>query len=126
MVATFPEVNQRGRTRPALIDCDLHSELDSERDLFPYLSTRWREHIETYGLHPPAGGFYPRFMDHRASAIPPSGRRAGSEVGFTRTDFLDRYNVAYGILNCLSGAAGQQNLELGAALARAVNEWHVN
>ena len=28
--------------RPAIIDCDLHNEIDSLKDLYPYLPQRWR------------------------------------------------------------------------------------
>ena len=70
-------------TRPALIDCDLHNELHGDvLALVPYLPDRWKRHLETFGVRSPAGGFYPRFMDHREDARPPSGRRAGSEVAF--------------------------------------------
>ncbi len=126
MVATMPRHVDRARTRPALIDCDLHNELHHDVEaLLPYLPRRWREHVETYGAHGPAGGFYPRFMDHREDARPPSGRRSGSDVHFTRAHYLDPYNVAYAVLIPLSGAGGQQNLELSAALSTAVNDWQV-
>ncbi|MGE3271272.1 MAG: amidohydrolase family protein [Chloroflexota bacterium] len=126
MVAILPERDARTRrTRPAMIDCDFHNEIDSIKDLYPYLSQRWRDHIDTFGLHGPSGGYYPRFMDHREDAIPPSGRRAGSEVAFSRSDFLDPYNVAHAMLIPLTPAARQLNLDLGAALATAVNDWQV-
>src|SRR5260370_11091614 len=64
-------------------------------------------------------------MDHRADARPPSGRRSGSEVAFSRSDFLDPYNVAYATLIPLTPAGGQMNPELDAALATAVNDWQV-
>ena len=98
-------------TRPALIDCDLHNELHGDvQALLPYLPQRWREHVETFGARGPAGAYYPRFMDHRQDARPPSGRRAGSDVSFTRAHYLDPYNVAYGILIPLSPAPRQLNL----------------
>ncbi|NDE77473.1 MAG: hypothetical protein EB039_15665, partial [Proteobacteria bacterium] len=113
-------------TRPALIDCDLHNELHGDvLALVPYLPDRWKRHLETFGVRSPAGGFYPRFMDHREDARPPSGRRAGSEVAFTRSQYLDPFRVAYGILIPLSPAASQQNHEFGAALATACNDWQV-
>ena len=110
---------------PAFIDCDLHNELDSTRDLYPYLSRRWRDHLDTYGASGPNAGWYPRFLDHREESRPPSGRIAGSELVFTRTDFIEPNNVAYGILNPLGPAASQLNHELGAALATATNDWQV-
>jgi len=126
MVATMSQQAERARTRPALIDCDLHNELHGDVEaILPYLPARWRQHVETYGAHGPAGGYYPRFLDHHEDARPPSGRRAGSDVHFTRSHYLDPYNVAYGILIPLSGAGGQQNLALSAALSTAVNDWQV-
>ncbi len=113
------------RTRPAFIDCDLHNELDSVKDLYPYLSARWRAHIETFGLRSPAGADYPRFMGHREDARPPSGRLSGSELAFMRSHFLDPMGVAFGILNPLTPAGKQQNLDLDAALATAANDWQV-
>lgn len=109
--------------RPAFIDCDLHNEIDSLQDLYPYLAQRWRGHLDQFGLRTPNGGYYPRFMDHREDARPPSGRQSGSEVEFTRRHFLDPYGVAYAILNPLVPANAALDLELGAALARAANEW---
>jgi predicted TIM-barrel fold metal-dependent hydrolase len=126
MVMIAPQQTPTAWTRPALIDCDLHNELHHDVEaLLPYLPARWRRHVETFGARSAAGGYYPRFMDHRESARPPSGRRAGSEVAFTRVDYLERFNVAHGILIPLSGAGGQQNLELSAALSTAVNDWQV-
>src|ERR671935_3110616 len=123
MVATLPEKTEAAarRTRPALIDCDHHNELDSDADVYPYLPKRWLEHVKTYGLRGAAGGYYPRFMPHREDARPPSGRKSGSDARFTVRHFLDPENVAYAILIPPSGVGGQQNLALGAALATAVN-----
>src|SRR5438067_11214556 len=115
----------RVRTRRALIDCDFHNELDSIKDLYPHLSQRGGDHLDAYGARGPAGGYYPRFMDHREDARPPSGRRSGSEVAHSRSDFLEPYNVAYATLIPLTPAGRQLNPELDAALATAVNDWQV-
>src|SRR5216684_6231140 len=125
VIATREEAEPKARTRRALIDCDFHNEIDSIKDLYPYLSQRWRDHIDSYGTRGPGGAYYPRFMDHRADARPPSGRRSGSEVAFSRSDFLDPYNVAHATLIPLTPAGGQMNPELDAALATAVNDWQV-
>jgi predicted TIM-barrel fold metal-dependent hydrolase len=127
MVATAPNRQETsGRpTRPALIDCDHHNELDSDADLYPYLSSRWLEHVKTYGLRGAAGGFYPRFMPHREDARPPSGRKSGTDARFTVRHFMDPENVAHAILIPLNPSNGQLNLDLSAALATAVNEWQV-
>jgi predicted TIM-barrel fold metal-dependent hydrolase len=107
------------------IDCDLHNELDSPKDLYPYLSERWRRHVDRYGLRQYLGSGYPRFMGHREEARPPSGRQPGSEVAYTRSDFLDRYDVAYAVLNPLTPVGRLPNQELEAVLATAVNDWQV-
>jgi hypothetical protein len=125
MVATLPTNEGRQRTRPALIDCDHHNELDSDEDLHPYLSKRWLDHVKTYGLRGAAGGYYPRFMPHREDARPPSGRKSGSDARFTVKHFMDPEDVAFAVLVPLSGVNGQLNLELAAALATAVNDWQV-
>jgi predicted TIM-barrel fold metal-dependent hydrolase len=119
------DAERKTSTGRAIIDCDFHNELDSEKDLYPYLSQRWRDHIDTYGIRSYSGGYYPRFMDHRAEACPPSGRRAGSEVEFSRERFLDRYGIAYAILNPLTPVSRSPHLDLDAALATAVNDWQV-
>jgi len=126
MVAILPERETRSRrARPALIDCDFHNELDSIKDLYPYLSQHWRDHIDTFGMRGPSGGIYPRFMDHREDARPPSGRRSGSEVTHSRSDFLDPYNVAHAMTIPLTSAPRMLNLDLGAAMASAVNDWQI-
>ena len=125
MATTQPRPTTARRTRPAIIDCDVHNELDSERDLYPYLPDRWREHLMTYGLRAPSGAIYPRFLNRRNDAHPPSGREPGSDRAFTAEQLLDEWNVAYGILNPLTGAGAQLNPEFDAALATAVNDWQV-
>jgi hypothetical protein len=119
------ELDHRPRTRPAIIDCDVHNEIDSIKDLYPYLAQRWRDHLDTFGVRHPNSGYYPRFMDNRQDARPPSGRRPGSDVAFMRDHYLEPYNVSYAITNPLSPAPVTLDLELGAALATAVNDWQV-
>lgn len=123
MATTLPRNTTVSATKLALIDCDIHNELDSERDLYPFLSARWREHLMTYGLRGPSGATYPRFMNRRNDAQPPSGRAPGSDCAFTGLQLLDEWNVAFGILNPLTGGGSQLNPEFGAALATAINDW---
>jgi len=125
MAMTLTRPTTATRTRPAIIDCDIHNELDSPADLHPYLPPRWLDHLKTYGLRGPSGAIYPRFLNRRADAYPASGRDAGSELGLTKIQLLDEYNVAYGILNPLTGVGAQLNPEFDAALATAVNDWQI-
>src|SRR5258708_21862784 len=106
VLTTQRETEPKARTRRALIDCDFHNELDSIKDLFPYLSQRWRDHIETYGTRGPGGAYYPRFMDHRADARPPSGRRSGSGGAVSPADFLPPANLASATFIPLTPRAG--------------------
>ena len=125
MVLTQPRSETRVRTRPALIDCDFHNELNSIKDLYPYLAKKWHDHIESWGTRGPQGGYYPRFMDHREDARPPSGRVSGSEVRYSAQDYLDPYNVTFATCIPLTPAGRQLNFDLDAALATAVNDWQV-
>ncbi len=127
MVVTAPGSRAvAGRpVRPALIDCDHHNELDSDADLYPYLSAGWLAHAKSYGLRGTAGGMYPRFMPHREDARPPSGRKSGTDARHTVRHFIEPQNVAYAILIPLNPSAGQLNLDFGTALATAVNDWQV-
>src|SRR5918912_148277 len=81
--------------------------------------------IETFGMRGHAGGTYPRFLEDKAGAWPPSGRRAASEPAYVRETFLDPERVAYAILTPLGGGGGMMSLDLSAAWARAVNDWQV-
>ncbi|MBI3967872.1 MAG: amidohydrolase [Chloroflexi bacterium] len=123
MVTAVRQEQAGSRTKPALIDCDVHNELDSEKDLYPYLSARWLDHLKTYGMRKPSGSVYPRFLSKRNDARPPSGRLPGSECWFTAKQLLDGWNVAYGILNPLTPAGSQLNPDFDAALCTAVNDW---
>jgi predicted TIM-barrel fold metal-dependent hydrolase len=123
MVATETRPERRTPVRPAFIDCDFHNQWDSPKDLYKYLPKRWVDHIETFGMRGHAGGTYPRFLEDKAGAWPPSGKRAASEPAYVKETFLDPERVAYAILTPLGGGQGLSNLELGAAWASAVNDW---
>lgn len=115
----------RERPTAGIVDCDVHNELDSTRDLFPYLAQRWRGHVEDFGLDGYTGVSYPRFWDNREEARPAPGRKPGSTVGTIQAGLLDRHDIAYAVLNPLTPVARVTNLDLSAALATAVNDWQV-
>ena len=126
MATTLTRTGTRpARMKQAIVDCDVHNELDSDKDLYPYLSQHWLEHVKTYGMRGPSGATYPRFLNRRNDAFPPNGRDAGSDADFTRMQLLDEWNVVYAILNPPQKAAPQLNPELGAAVATALNDWQV-
>ena len=119
-------------TRLRIVDCDVHHALKSTEDLKPFLATRWREHLDAYGLRMPvpfaASAPYPKATPalSRTDAWPPNGGTPGSDLDFMRTQLLDRYDVSCGMLHLLyPSGMDQRNQEFGAALCRAINEWQV-
>jgi predicted TIM-barrel fold metal-dependent hydrolase len=112
-----------------LVDCDIHNYPASEAQLRRYLPERWRRHLERFGVrarHGLATGYpYPKGTPQaaRVDAWPPGGGSPGSSLQFMRAQLLDPLGVSFGVLNCLHGASSQVDVELGAALCRAVNDW---
>ncbi len=120
------------KTRLRIIDCDIHPSLHARSDLNPFLSKRWQEHLKTYGDHlrtPYIGTTpYPRSspLIARRDAWPPTGGPPGSDLDFMRKQHLDPLDVEFGMLQVLDMFIfSQQNLEFGAAIQRAVNEWQL-
>jgi predicted TIM-barrel fold metal-dependent hydrolase len=125
---TIERVQAHERTRKlAVIDCDIHNDVPGDETLYRYLPDRWRRYHEMIGLRGYYGTSYPRANRNaaRLDAWPPSGLLPGSDLEFMRSQLLDAWDLEYGILNCLRAAGRQQNLEYGAALARALNEWQI-
>jgi len=124
--------NAPAKVRLKVIDCDIHPSLRSRADLNPFLSKRWQEHMETYGPHlrTPFTSTtpYPRSAPllSRRDAWPPTGGPPGSDLAFMRRQHLDPLDIEFGLLQVLDLLVpSQQNLEFGAAVQRAVNEWQV-
>ena len=122
-----PAAAQRQREKLAVIDCDIHAAMPNDATLFKYLPTRWQRHHETFGMRGYIGGGYPRAVPNaaRLDSYPPTGLPPGGDLPFLRTQLLDEWDLEYGILTPLYGAGGMINLEYGAALASAINDWQV-
>src|SRR3979411_1461891 len=117
------EQEAAARSRLRIIDCDIHPSLHSRADLNPFLSKRWQQHLKTYGDHlrtPYIGTTpYPR-------SCQPTGVLPGSDLGFMRKQHLDPFEIEFGILQVLDlFIFSQQNLDFGAAIQRAINEWQL-
>ena len=117
------------QARLKIIDGDVHPAVRSMADLKPFLSPRWREHLEVYGSRRRLGmGYepYPKSAPRacRRDAWPEGGGNPGSDLDLIRTQYLDAYGIEYGILGPL-GVSGQSELnqEFSAALASATNDW---
>src|SRR6202034_1221381 len=129
-----PLLNQEvpARTRFRIVDCDVHPSLHAKSDLNPFLPKRWQEHLKPYGalLRTPYMGTtpYPRSspLIARRDAWPPTGGPPGSDLDFMRKQYLDPYDVEFGVWQVLDMFIfSQQNLECGPAIQRAVNEWQL-
>lgn len=129
MQATLPDVQTQTTTRKqsAVIDCDIHNAPADDATLYKYLPARWQRYHQMIGLRGHYGGYYPRAMKNAArhDSWPPNGKPPGSDLDFMRAQLLDAWNIEYGILNPLYGAGGQVNLDYGAALASAINDWQL-
>jgi uncharacterized protein len=119
----------QAETRLAIIDSDVHPALRSMADLKPYLSARWREHLDTYGSRRRHGmNFepYPKSAPRacRRDAWPEDGGPPGSNLDLIRSQYLDAYGIEFGVLGPL-GVSGHSeiNQEFSAALASASNDW---
>jgi predicted TIM-barrel fold metal-dependent hydrolase/nitrite reductase/ring-hydroxylating ferredoxin subunit len=124
------EVAAKSRLR--IIDCDVHPSIHAHSDLDQFLPKRWQQHLRTYGSHlrtPYIGTTpYPRSspLIARRDAWPPTGGPPGSDLDFMRKQHLDPLDVEYGILQVLDlFIFSQQNLEFGAAIQRAINDWQL-
>ena len=114
---------QAGRrsSKLAIADCDIHPRPPGvgiggvSKALYPYLSKRWREHVETFGmqLSPAVGDAVRptrRASRRRAAATHwPNGGNPGSDLAFMAEQHLDPNNVALGILNPLTSGQGAQD-----------------
>jgi predicted TIM-barrel fold metal-dependent hydrolase len=113
------------------VDCDVHPFFRSPADFDPFLSERWREHRRTIGNRSRQGlgkaTLYPRMspgVGMRMDAWPKDGSPPGSDLDLMREQLLDLFDVRHGLLAPLvGGAAAERNVEFGAAMAVAVNEW---
>jgi predicted TIM-barrel fold metal-dependent hydrolase len=134
-------ITARGSASPRVVDCDIHNAPRSEQALLDYMPEQWRQRRasggrldaavearrETLGDRSYLGGEYPRATPRaaRTDAWPPSGDPPASDLPFMREQLLDRFGIEYGVLTPMLGAGEQLDLERGAALAQAINDWQV-
>ena len=119
-------------SRLRVVDCDIHPLMRKPTDVKAYLPRRWQEHFDAYGNHfrQPfsAGDLYPKIAPYisRRDAHPPNGGPPGSDLAYMQAQHLDPHDVEVGILQVLSPTgANQRNMDFGAAVCSAVNDWQV-
>ena len=117
----------------SIVDCDIHPVQKSKADLMPFMSARWREHMKVFGGHIKQGlwagqNVYPRMTGggRRLDSFPANGSPPGSDLETLQVQHLDANGVDVGMLMCGNGSGMEErNLDYGAALAHAVNEWQL-
>src|SRR5262245_61075646 len=117
----------------AVIDCDIHQEVNDEDELLPYLSEAWREFylapevpghrarnkmsppIQSFGLNP--------YSYERRDAWPPDGSHPGSSPEFMLEQLGEAYDVGALVLtgDNLQPSANH-NPYYAQASARALND----
>ena len=121
------------RAFTGFIDCDVHPFYKSPAEFDEFLPEAGATHRRTIGGRTRQGlgkaSNYPRMSPgngQRMDAWPPDGSYPGSDLPFMQKQLLDLFDVAYGLLAPLvGGAGGERNIEFGAAMATAVNEWQL-
>ncbi|RWF05589.1 MAG: amidohydrolase [Mesorhizobium sp.] len=129
---TIPKQSVRSTSSAGIADCDIHPELKDRYGLHPYLSKRWRDHLDEYGelgFEVFSGNITyngSTFNGYRRDALPPNGGPPGSDLALLRKQHLDPNNVVFGVLQPMVGLAnGGRNLDLSNALSTAINDWQI-
>jgi uncharacterized protein len=106
------------------IDCDIHPALPSLKSLLPYLDEHWREQVVSRGIHDLESIAYP---PNSPLSSRPEWRlekgKPGSDLSRLRADLLDGWGIGVAICNCLYGVQLLFSEDMGAAFARALNDW---
>lgn len=108
------------------IDCDFHPSVPSIRALLPYLEDHWREQVAIRGIDELNTLSYPLNspLTCRADWRPADGGvRPAASIEVVRQQLLDPFGVSVAIANCLYGVQLFFSEDMGAAFARALNDW---
>ncbi len=114
-------------TQSLVIDADVHTVIPSVGVLFPYLTDFWKEYITQSAFKGPPEDPYPK---NAPTTIRPDARRTdgiapGANLAVVREQSLDPWSVRYAILNTAYSLESVHNPDAAAALASAVNDWHI-
>ncbi|NJO39013.1 MAG: amidohydrolase [Rhizobiales bacterium] len=118
------------RPRLGIIDSDMHPTVRTIGEIKPYLTERWWRYLQSYGPRPKhgfaQGDPYPKAAPRaaRRDAWGPKGAQPGSDLDFTRSHYLDAYNIEFSIMAPLQPTGqADRNLDFAAAISSAVNDW---
>lgn len=116
-----------------IIDVDIHHRWKSPDEILPYLPAQWRTYLEDNapalslaGPSPGLGKTLPNSA-RKADSFPADGSYPGSDYPTLRDQWLDPYDIRYGILTHDVGDNGAQvNQFFAEALCRAINDWNLD
>ena len=109
---------------PAPIDCDVHPAVPSLSALMPYLDDLWRDTVVRRGMDELNTISYPSRspLTVRADWRDDAGKAATTPHALA-TQALEPFGTRLAICNCLYGAQALFSEDMGAAFARAINDW---
>ncbi|MCA1667755.1 MAG: amidohydrolase [Thermomicrobia bacterium] len=128
------EANQPSILSPSsfVVDADVHTVITSVGVLFPYLTDFWKEYITQSDFKGPRENPYPK---NAPTTIRPDARRTdgiapGANLAVVREQSLAGAlwaggRIHYAILNNTYALESVHNPDAAAALASAVNDWHI-
>lgn len=131
MIGTDRNMRQaevRPRTRLKVVDTDVHHYINTPADLYPYLPAIYRERLAEYGPLP-IGSFYFHNGGYRGRRVDTVRHHEGGgsavPVAQVQADLLDGCGIDIAILSGSSvyGASAMPDVDYGAALCRAFNEF---
>jgi len=106
------------------IDCDLHPTVPAMSALMPYLDEMWRETVVRRGIDELNTIAYPANSPLTARAdFRDDGGKFATSAERLGQQALDPFGTSIGICNCLYGVQATFSEDLGAAMAKAVNDW---
>ncbi|HQT79957.1 MAG TPA: amidohydrolase family protein [Rhodopila sp.] len=106
------------------IDCDIHPAVPNLKALHPYLSDHWRDIVIQRGVHELNSIAYPANSPLTARPdwrVP--GAKPGADLDLLRQHALDPFGTSIAIANCLYGVQLLFSEDMGAGIARALNDW---
>lgn len=111
--------------RLPVIDCDVHNQFRSGRDLIPYLDEPWRSYASKFGVPNPGIPYSTPIGNKRKDADPPSGLPVGSDPDFMLQHYVEPFNVEYALLcsDSIISTSAFADLDYVAAICRAYNDY---
>jgi predicted TIM-barrel fold metal-dependent hydrolase len=109
---------------PRAIDCDVHPAVPDIKVLLPYLDDHWRDTVEERGIPSLESVSYPPRAPISARPDWRGGNGlAATELTQLQAQVFDCWHASHAICNCLYGVQLLFSEDMGAAFARALNDW---